>query len=95
MLYYLYYKRKYSRIDENAMLEASKNKDVSFLKWFKKSWYKFKYYNLANKTNFIKIIKFYRYYVNIKKLFKWSSNIFIKTIKFKTNHKYLKGYQKN
>jgi hypothetical protein len=40
MLYYLYYKRKYSRIDENAMLEASKNKDVSFLKWFKKSWYK-------------------------------------------------------
>jgi hypothetical protein len=42
------------------------------------------------------ILKFYSSHINIKKLIKWSDRInFIKTIKFKTNNKYLKGYQKN
>ena len=40
-------------------------------------------------------LKFYSNHINIKKLIKWSSNIFIKTIKFKTHNKYFKGYQKN
>ena len=50
------------------------------------------YFKLINS----KVLKFYNNNVNIKKLIKWSKkNIFIKTIKFKTHNKYLKGYQKN
>ena len=74
---------------------ASKYGNIQVLEWFKNSDYKFKYNKEAFKTNFIEILKFYSYHFNIKKLIKWSSNIFIKTLKFKTHHKYLKGYQKN
>jgi hypothetical protein len=79
-----------------AINEASKNGYIDVLEWFKNSDYKFKYDKNAFNTNFINILKFYSYYINIKKLIKWSSlNIFKKTIKFKTRNKYLKGYQKN
>jgi hypothetical protein len=74
---------------------ASVNGHIQVLEWFKNSGYKFKYDKFAFTTKFIKILKFYCYNCNIKKLIKWSSNIFIKTIKFKTNNKYIKGYQKN
>ena len=74
---------------------SSTFRHIQVLEWFKTSGYKFKYDKNAFKTNFIKILKFFSKNVNIKKLIKWSSNIFIKTIKFKTLQKYLKGYQKN
>ena len=81
---------------KNYIIEnACKYEHIQVLEWFKNSGFKFKYCRNAFKTKFIKILKFYSYHFNIKKLIKWSSNIFIKTIKFKTNHKYLKGYQKN
>jgi hypothetical protein len=81
--------------DKEAINIASRAGYINVLEWFKNYKYKFKYDKNAFKTNFIKILKFYSKNVNIKKLIKWSSNIFIKIIKFKTNHKYLKGYQKN
>ena len=63
---------------------------IQVLEWFKKSDYEFKYNEHNN------ILKFYSSHINIKKLIKWSERIiFIKTFKFKTNNKYLKGYQKN
>ena len=72
------------------------NGHVQVLEWFKNSGYKFKYRKNAFKINFIKILKFYNDNFNIKKLIKWSNKImFIKTIKFKTPQKYLRGYQKN
>ena len=44
----------------------------------------------------MEILKFYCNNIDIKKVIKWLNKIkFIKTIKFKTNNKYLKGYQKN
>ena len=74
--------------------------NMDILKWFKKSDYKFKYseYGIYDVSEYKhrKILKFYCNKINIKKIIKWSNKIiFIKTIKFKTNNKYLKGYQKN
>ena len=87
------YNFKYSK---NPITSASYNGKIQVLEWFKNSGFKFKYYKCAFETRFIKILKFLGYHINIKKLIKWSNKIiFIKTIKFKTNHKYLKGYQKN
>ena len=83
------------KYNEDAINWASGNGHIQVLEWFKNSGYEFKYNNYTFQTKFIKILKFYSINVNIKKLIKWSSNIFIKTIKFKTHNKYLKGYQKN
>ena len=84
----------------NIINYASFNGHVQVLEWFKNSGYKFKYdknaiYFASRNGGHIKVLKFYSNNINIKKLIKWSSNIFIKTIKFKTHNKYLKGYQKN
>jgi hypothetical protein len=86
------YEFKYTK---NAFKYASRRGHIQVLEWFKNNNYKFKYNKIALKTKFIKILKFYSKNINIKKIIKWSSIIFIKTIKFKTHHKYLKGYQKN
>ena len=86
------YKFKY---DKYAIDYTSENGHVKVLEWFKNSRYKLKYSRCVFETYFIKLLKFYSYNFDIKKLIKWSNNIFIKTIKFKTNNKYLKGYQKN
>jgi hypothetical protein len=84
------------KYDEEAITRASVNGHDQVLEWFKNSGYKFKYNGCAiYYTSEIKVLKFYSYTFNIKKLIKWSDNIFIKTIKFKTPQKYLKGYQKN
>jgi hypothetical protein len=84
------------KYDERSINNASHLGHLQVLEWFKNSGYKLKYYKYSYETKFIKILKFYSYHLNIKKLIKWSKlNIFIKTIKFKTNNKYLKGYQKN
>jgi hypothetical protein len=80
----------------DAINHASTNKHFQVLEWFKNSGYKLKYTKNAFNTICIKILKFFSNYTNIKKLIKWSKKImFIKTIKFKTCNKYLKGYQKN
>jgi hypothetical protein len=86
------YEFKYT---EWAINEASYNGHIQVLEWFKNSSYEFKYSKKAFRTDFIKILKFYSKNINIKKLINCSSNIFIKTIKFKTHNKYLKGYKKN
>ena len=87
------YEFKYSK---NAINNASQGGHIKVLEWFKNSGYKFKYDKEAFKTECIKILKFYCNNIDIKKVIKWSNpNIFKKTIKFKTQHKYLKGYQKN
>jgi hypothetical protein len=78
-----------------AINYASARGHIEVLEWFKNSEYKFKYNKNAFQTKVIRILKFHSNNFNIKKLIKWSTNIFIKTIKFKTNSKYLKGYQKN
>ena len=88
------------KYDENAIDYASSFGNVQVLEWFKNSSYKFKYNKrfifFSYRFKRVKILKFYNNNVNIKKLIKWSCyHIFTKTIKFKTNHKYLKGYQKN
>jgi hypothetical protein len=83
------------KYNNDAINMASYYGQVEVLKWFKNSNYAFKYGEYVFTTNIIKILKFYSINVNIKKLIKWSSNIFIKTIKFKTHNTYLKGYQKN
>ena len=84
------------KYDKLAINEASFNGHVQVLEWFKNSGYEFKYYACAIKTKFINILKFYCNNIDIKKVIKWSNKIiFIKTIKFKTRYKYLKGYQKN
>jgi hypothetical protein len=50
----------------------------------------------ASYNKHINVLKFYNNHINTQKLIKWSTKIiFIETIKFKTNNKYLKGYQKN
>ena len=51
--------------------------------------------NYASRNCNIKFLKFYSNNINIKKLIKSIKHIFIKTVKFKTHNKYLKGYQKN
>ena len=80
----------------NIIFYASFNGHIKVLEWFKNSGYKFKYDKEAFKTECIKILKFYYNNIDIKKVIKWSNpNIFKKTIKFKTPHKYIKGYQKN
>jgi hypothetical protein len=82
--------------DKYAIIMASQNGHIQVLEWFKNSRFEFKYHKIALKTKFSKILKFFSYNINIEKLIKWSNNkIFIKTIKFKTNNKYLKGYKKN
>ena len=84
---------------DDIIFSASMYGHVEVLEWFKNSGYKFKYDEfsiyLASQNEHIRVLKFYNININIKKLIKWSSNIFIKTLKFKTNNKYLKGYQKN
>jgi hypothetical protein len=94
------YEFKYS---EWAINNASMRGHVEVLEWFKNSGYKFKYGkgaiywpSIYTQSLYIQILKFYSNNINIKKLIKWSKKIiFINTIKFKTNNKYLKGYQKN
>jgi hypothetical protein len=91
------YELKY---DEHAIGCACFNGQIKILEWFKNSGYVLKYNKCAwfSLYSFVnnQILKFYSYRVNIKKLIKWAKKIiFIKTIKFKTNNKYLKGYQKN
>jgi hypothetical protein len=84
------------KYDENAINYASENGYIKVLEWFKNFNYKFKYDNFIMNTRYIKIIIFLSKYINIKKLIIWSIHrFFIKTIKFKNNNKYLKGYQKN
>ena len=87
------------KYDMWAINWASKTGDVRVLKWFKNSGYELKYNERAiieaSGNRNIQVLKFYSNNINIKKLIKWVKNIFIKTIKFKTHHKYLKGYQKN
>jgi hypothetical protein len=87
------YKFKYN---EWAINCASENGHIQVLEWFKNSGYEFKYNKYAFDTTCFKILKFFSYKINIKKLIIFSkSNIFIKTITFKTNNTYLKGYKKN
>jgi hypothetical protein len=86
--------------DKNAFIYASLNGHIQVLEWFKNYGYKFKYdkwaINEASCNGHIQVLKFYSYHINVKKLIIWRTpKIFIKTIKFKTNNKYLKGYQKN
>jgi hypothetical protein len=84
------------KYNENAVNSASSIGDIQVLEWFKKSGYKFKYNKHAFKTKYNIIFKFYSYHANIKKVIKWSKPIiFIKTIKYKTKNKYIKGYNKN
>ena len=87
------------KYNEWAINLASQYGHIKVLEWFKNSDYDFKYSRDAFKSNFINFIKIFKFYsniINIKKLIKWSNKIFfIKTIKFKTHNKYLKGYQKN
>ena len=84
------------KYNENAINSASLNGHIQVLEWFKNSGYKFKYNKYALDTTCFKILKFFSYKINIKKLIIFSkSNIFIKTITFKTNNTYLKGYKKN
>jgi hypothetical protein len=83
------------KYDDYAINYASYNGHVQVLEWFKNFGYKFKYMNVVFKSCF-KILKFYYVSINVKKLIKLSNKIiFIKTVKFKTRNKYLKGYQKN
>jgi hypothetical protein len=90
------YEFKYNK---NAISYASMNGHDHVLEWFKNSGYQFKYDKLAiywaSKNQKSYVLKFFSKNCNIKKLIKWSCHIFIKTIKFKTHNKYLKGYQKN
>ena len=87
------YEFKYNK---DAIMWASRNGHIEFLEWFKNSDYEFKYDIMAINTKFIKILKFFGYYINIKKLIKWSNlNVFIETTKFKTKNNYIKGYNKN
>ena len=83
------------KFNKRDITDASEEGHIQVLEWFKNSGYEFKYCRSVFRTKIIKILKFYSYNCNIKKLIKWSSNIFTKTIKFKANRKYLKGYQKN
>ena len=88
------------KYDEMAIDNASKNGNIQVLKWFKNSGYEFKYnkwaINDASAYGHIKVLKIFSKNINIKKLIKWSKKIiFIKTVKFKSHNKYLKGYQKN
>ena len=79
-----------------AINYASVNGHIQVLEWFKNSGYEFKYSKRAFRTKFIRILKFYNNNINIKKLIAWTREIiFVKTLKFKTHNKYLKGYQKN
>ena len=95
------------KYNEWAINYASNNGHIKVLEWFKNSGYEFKYsasaiywasdiIYWACKNGNIQVLKFYSNNVNIKKLIKYTQKIiFIKTIKFKTHNKYLKGYQKN
>jgi hypothetical protein len=86
------------KYDERAIISACNCGNDEVLKWFKNSGYKFKYSKFAFATKFIKIFKFLSYNIHIKKVIKFSNtNLkkFIKTLKFKTHHKYFKGYNKN
>ena len=84
--------------NKDAIKWASKNGHIKILDWFKNSGYELYTRDAIVYSSFnghIQVLKFYCN-LNIKKLIKWSKKIiFIKTIKFKTNNKYLKGYQKN
>ena len=88
------------KYNENAINYASENGHIQVLEWFKNSEYEFKYgvvaIFFASLYGNVKVLKFYSNNVNIKKVIEWAKYkiIFIKTIKFKTHHKYLKGYQK-
>jgi hypothetical protein len=90
------YEFKYNNYAINI---ASFNGHVQILEWFKISGYKLKYsewvIDYASRNCNIKFLKFYSNNINIKKLIKSIKHIFIKTVKFKTHNKYLKGYQKN
>ena len=98
------------KYDEGAINYAFLKGYDTVLEWFKNSGYKFKYtksafgiFNLCEligdnmfEARLTKILKFFSYKINIKKVIKWTDKfIFIKTLKFKTHNKYLKGYQKN
>ena len=88
------------KYDKYAINYASENGQIQVLEWFKNSGYEFKYSKkaiyYASVNRDIKILKFYSNIINVKKIIKWTKkNIFIKTIKFKTPQKYLKGYKKN
>ena len=87
------------KYDKYTIKSTSYSGHVQVLEWFKKSGYEFKYdmWAIIEASGYrnIQVLKFYNNNINIKKLIKWVKNIFIKTIKFKTHDKYLKGYQKN
>jgi hypothetical protein len=79
-----------------AINNASYRGNIQVLEWFKNSGYEFKYNRRVFKNKIIKILKFYSHRINIKKIITWlESKIFIKTLKFKTHNRYIKGYQKN
>ena len=89
------YELKY---DKHAINYASENGHVKVLEWFKNSSYEFKYdENAINNASHYGHIEVLEWFKNSDyKLIKWSDKIiFIKTIKFKTSNKYIKGYQKN
>ena len=90
---------EFNKYIKEAINYVFQSGNIQVLEWFKNSGYEFKYNYGAIITASIKgniqVLKFYSKNINIKKLIKWTFNIFIKTIKFKTNNKYLKGYQKN
>ena len=84
------------KYNEDPISWASWCGNIQILEWFKNSGYEFKYNKLAFNESEINILKFYSYHINTKKIVTWSnSKFFIKTLKFKTPQKYLKGYQKN
>lgn len=93
------------KIDKNIICIASKFGYVKILEWFKKNNLKLKFHrNVIVETKSIKILKFWcehkikNVILCIKNSFvlkRIVNKIFIKTIKFKTKHNYLKGYNKN
>ncbi len=90
--YYCYY-------DYNMIVHAFNNGNIEFLKWLKinfglKHWknaflYMYRRYRII-------VLNFLIQNVKIKNVVKVAKGFdFIKTIKFKTKNKYLKGYNKN
>jgi hypothetical protein len=87
-----YYEFKY---DKWAITYASQNGHIQVLEWFKNSGYKFKYNKYALDTTCFKILKFFSYKINIKKLLNGQIKLFLlKHLNLKLLKNILKGIKK-